>query len=303
MTARWRGFWFRDAPPHLFALLRILFGLLGLLSTLAVADFATFWDPAGLVSGSATSAVSEGGDALGRTVGVALLVALLGSYAAMTVGYRSHLAVSLAFLGSVAQSQWNELPLSAAHEVQRSVLFALIWADCGVVWAVDARRPLRTTKLPDSTDHRQPVWPLRLIQIQVAVIYASSGLWKLAGQQWRHGETLHYVLNNNVFRRFPDGLPVSLEPAAMVATYVTLIWELGFAPMLCFRWTRRVALALGVALHAGMWITLELGQFSAVMLAAYCAFLNADKFSRLVSTPSKTWRMEPMRDEKTVGVR
>ena len=66
-----------------------------------------------------------------------------------------------------------------------------------------------------------------------------------------------------------------------MATYITLFWEMSFPIMLFHRWTRRVALLMGVFLHLGLWVALELGPFSWVMLASYIAFLDPGFVSRM----------------------
>jgi hypothetical protein len=276
----WMRFWFREVPPHVFALMRILFGLLGCAMVLALSDVDAYWLPGGLVTGEALGLEERLHIGWGQLAGRLLFAGTLLAFVATTVGFRSRLTVALAFVATVLHATWNSLPLSAAHEVHRSVLFALMWADCGAVWSVDAWLAGRRTRAAPGFDAVQPQWPLRIIQFQIALIYLNSGLWKLSSPLWRHGETLHYVLNSNVFRRYPAGLPASLVPAAMVMTYVVLAWELAFAPMMLFRFTRRVALATGVVLHLGMWTVLELGPFSHVMLASYCAFLDPVAFAR-----------------------
>jgi hypothetical protein len=278
----WNRFWFNEIPPHVYALLRILFGVLGLLALLAVSDVTTFWAPDGLVPGAGQDSWRSKlpGGIGGYVFGAALLSALLASHVAMIVGYRSRVAVTLCFFANLVQSQWNGLPLSGAHQVTRMVLFGLLWADTGAVWSVDARRR-------DGSTPTAPIWPLRLIQFQIAIVYLSTGIWKVANTDWQTGTALLSVLNHNAFRRFPGGLPASMEPLAIVGTYVTVIWELAFPVLLVNRITRRLVLALGVAMHLGMWLTLEIGPFSPVMLASYCAFLDPNRVAAFAWRPAR----------------
>ena len=127
----------------------------------------------------------------------------------------------------------------------------------------------------------QSITPVRLMQMQVVLIYMNSGLWKLGGPTWRDGSTIHYVLNLNTYQRFPGTLPVALDPLLTLGTYLTLFWELTFGFMLLNRWTRRVALLFGVALHVGLWVSMELGTFSWVILASYIAFVDPQTVSNL----------------------
>jgi hypothetical protein len=202
----------------------------------------------------------------------------------MTIGLMSRWAVSVAFLGCVVQTMWNVLPLSGVHDVLLSMLFCLLWVDTGTTWSVDAwlarRRgaPATTGASPGA-----PIWPLRLIRIQIALLYLSTGLWKLLGPSWRDGSALHYVLDLNTYQRLSFTLPASLDWLATLATYFTLAWEIGFAFLLFSRWGRRFAIGTGVLMHLGMFATLEVGLFSWMMISSYVAFLDPSAVERGLS--------------------
>jgi hypothetical protein len=278
----WNRCWFDEVPPHVFALLRIAFGLLGLLGLAGVTPVSMYWSPDGLapVPGPGVglrAAVQAAG--LGWLAGAAFFAVMAASFLAMTVGYRSALAVPACFFGSVLQSHWNHLPLSSAHQVTVTLLFCLMWADTGAAWSVD--RWLARRRGGSGRWERQPVWPLRLFQCQVALVYLSAGLWKLAGPMWRDGSAVHWAASLNTFHRLPIADPPEAASAMTVLTYLTLLWELAFAPMLLLRATRRLALLAGVCVHLGLWLVLEIGPFSWVMLASYLAFLDPHAAARV----------------------
>jgi hypothetical protein len=278
-STRWESFWFTQIPPHIYALLRITIGAVGCVTLFGLRDEA-FWSLDGLVAEQgavwAKETISSAG--MGIIAGRVLYLVCMSAFVLMTIGLRSSIAVPLALVALLCQLSWNLLPLSGAHQAMQGFLFCLIWADCGRVWSVDAflarRRDVAAPR--DSSSY---VAPLRLVRYQVALIYLASGLWKLYSPIWREGSAVHYVLNNNVFHRFPDVLPPGWEGLAVLATYTTLVWELMFAFMLLFSPTRRVALALGVMIHLGMLALIEIGPFHFVMLAAYPAFLEPQTIS------------------------
>jgi hypothetical protein len=273
ITEFWSALWFEEVPPHIFAVLRILFAGLGCLSLVGLLDLPLFWSCDGLVA-SRNSAVCAyfAPRGLGWLPGGAVLLFSALSFAAMAVGYWTRAAVASAFLSVFLLAKWNDLPLSAAHQVLRTVLFCLVWADCGRVLSVDAWRHRRAGSTRD--DRPVLVWPLRLIQIQVALIYLVTALWKLNNAMWRDGSALHYVFENPQFRRFAWLASPALDLWTTAATYGTLAWELAFAFLVVHRRTRRWALGLGIVMHLGMWSALELGPFSWLMLASYVAFLD-----------------------------
>ena len=286
---RWQQFWFEEIPPDTYAVLRILIGTVGLIGILGLVPVSTFWTPEGLIPVSGNGAwfrtlLLEHG--LGTAFGWALFVWLLASFSCMTVGVFSGWAVALSFFGSVLQGIWNDLPLSGVHDVLVAILFCLLWADTRATLSVDAWLARRRKPSRADRGFSHAIWPLRLIQFQVALIYLNTGLSKLFGPTWRDGSAIHYVLDLNTFQRFPYVLPPDVEWLATIATYVTISWEIAFAFLLFHPVTRAAALVLGVLLHLGMLATLELGLFGWVMIASYVAFLSPSTVSRLVSVVS-----------------
>jgi hypothetical protein len=287
LVLAWERFWFQIVPPESYALLRISIGTLGLLGLLGLIPVSTFWTPEGLIplpgggSGLRAYVYSLG---LGSSMGWAVFLALCLSFFCMAVGLFSGWAVAACFVGSILQAAWNRLPLSGVHDVMTALLFCLVWADTGKALSLDAWLARRR----GSTHQRrslvgETIWPLRLIRIQVALIYVNTGLWKLLGSQWRDGSALHYTLDLNTYQRFPFTLPANLDWIATLGTYVTLIWEIAFPVMLFHPWTRMLALGGGVLIHLGMFVTLEVGLFSLVMIASYLAFLDPFRVAGLVS--------------------
>ena len=274
----WNRFWFTDVPGDSFAVLRIVFGLVGLVHLWGFTPVSMFWPIDGLApvpgGGFGFRSLLEG-VGLGTLFGWGLFGGLLVAFLAMVVGYQSRWATLGAFVGLVLVSHWNRLPLSSAHQILVVVLFCLMWADTSGWPSIDMWLEKRNGTVTPSATLGQPIWPLRLIRFHIAIVYLNSGLWKLFGPLWRDGSAVHYTLNLNIFHRFPLE---SLPPDWMLslATYGTLAWELTFAFMLWNRWGRRLALIAGVLVHVGLWVSLELGPFSLVMLASYLAFLEPE---------------------------
>jgi predicted DCC family thiol-disulfide oxidoreductase YuxK len=120
----------------------------------------------------------------------------------------------------------------------------------------------------------RPVTSLAVLGLllQIAVIYGFNFLHK-SGVTWRQGTAVHYVLHQErivtwlgVWVR--EHVPFSVTE---LLTRGTLVLEAS-APILVltpifWRWTRFVAALLLVSLHAGIALVVNLGIFSAAMLA------------------------------------
>jgi hypothetical protein len=279
---QWERFWFEHVPSDQFALARITVGTAGLISLIGFLPVPMFWSPDGIApipgGGLGVRAfVLESG--IGVAAGWAFFLVLFAGFVCMTLGFFTSTAVAVCFLGCVFQSRWNSLPLTSGHTVLVALLFALVWADCSGWPSVDYRRKGK------STIASQPMWPLRLIQIQITLIYLSSGLFKLLGAGWRDGSAIHYTTAQNVYGRFLHlyAFPAGLDWLLTLVTYGTLFWEIGFAVMLLNRVTRRIALLLGIGIHGGILLLMEVGPFSWVMVASYVAFLEPHSVAKFMA--------------------
>jgi hypothetical protein len=284
VSERWLRFWFTPIPPHSYALLRILIGTVGAFSLLGVRDISAYWALDGMVPDSGpgmwlkTLVTRYGLEAFAPT---ALFVATFTAFVSMAAGIATLFSVIAALTLSLVQVSWNFHPLSGAQNVMMGVLFCMIWADCGAVWSFDAWWARRRVRGSVQEPLSYPIAPLRLIRYQIALVYLSTGLWKLYNPAWRDGSALHYVLNINVFHRFPPEYLPPWEWPLILGTYITLLWELGFAFGILFKSTRVFTLGAGVLIHLGMIAGLEIGPFSFLMLSCYVAFLNPDWVARI----------------------
>ena len=89
-------------------------------------------------------------------------------------------------------------------------------------------------------------------------------------------------------------------------TWTVLVWEVSFPILVLNRWTRFVALLIGVGFHLGIFASMELGCFVPYTLCIYLAFLpwerwlgkgaastNVDTYANCTTTAATaTWRPE-----------
>jgi len=156
----WRRFWFAEIPPHSYAVLRILTGIVGL-ATLVGAWNPAFWDVDGIVPLSGAWGLGPWllAHGLGHIAGRLLRDLLVIAYACMAVGIFTPVTVPLVFLGSTGMLSWNFLPYSGAQQLLHEVPFCLIFVDSGAVWSVDAWS--RNRKGSVGPPRLEPTWPLR----------------------------------------------------------------------------------------------------------------------------------------------
>lgn len=65
-----------------------------------------------------------------------------------------------------------------------------------------------------------PAWTLRMVQIQIALVYFVAGFWKVLGAPWWDGSAIQYALGNSAFSRFGAPEWAWVQPVFAAATIV-----------------------------------------------------------------------------------
>jgi hypothetical protein len=121
-----------------------------------------------------------------------------------------------------------------------------------------------------------PLWPLKTIQIQVALVYFVTAVTKLGTDPWRDGSAVYYALNT----LGSDVAPGLLEQKLLLTlmTYGTLWIELSFAFLVFWRPTRWLALAQAAALHLAIDVLMIIRFFGPVMYMGLLAFVRPSEW-------------------------
>jgi hypothetical protein len=128
----------------------------------------------------------------------------------------------------------------------------------------------------------------RFAQIQVCIIYGFSGLMKIEGPHWWRGEAVWDVLINQQLARWDFSWLAAFPIVITLSTYATLLWEVYFPVLIWLKPMRRVTLLVGVMLHLGIGLALNLPYFAGVMIATYILFLDSnevDQVRRAIQAP------------------
>ena len=180
---------------------------------------------------------------LDTTASVAVaLVALAVASLAILVGWRPSVWLAVAFVLLVAVHHRNPLIINSGDLLLRDLAALLALCPTGAALSVDrwrrhGRGALRTAPLVAP-------WGLRLIQLQVVVVYFFA-FWSKSGPLWRDGTAVSTVLRIDDLTRF-GRLDVLADDVVLIAvlTWSALAVELALATLL---WVRRLRPALVVA--------------------------------------------------------
>lgn len=204
---------------------------------------------------------------------VALYALLLLSSLAFTAGLFTRTSGAVALVLHVLFCARNPLPFWGWHAMLPPFLAYVLLADCGGSLSVDAWLRARRDGVVDRWRAMTtgPAWPLRLLQVHVAAMYAVAGLSRLDDPMWLAGDGLYVALQNLIFGRLAIEWS-GLRPAlALFSLYAFVIEPL--APFTL--WLRRVGpyVALGlIALHVGIEVLTTVGYWNFVLIGGLGAF-------------------------------
>lgn len=216
-----------------------------------------------------------------------VLVGLAGCAAlAVLVGYRTRLATAISLLLLLSLHARNPLVLNAGDSLLRQLLFWSLFLPLGARWGVDARRG-------SGSPHQVVSLATAAVLLQVVVVYAVNAAVKLRGGRWLEGTALQYVFSLDRFTILLGDVIAEL-PWLLATLERGWLAMLVLSPLLLILRGRPRALFAGlfVIAHLGMALTLSLGVFPLVSIAALLPFV-----------PSPVWEAVDRRVVSPIGAR
>jgi hypothetical protein len=282
----WNQFWFKSIDARQYAALRITFGGLSVVYLLGLLPYVeTQFSGLGWLRDIQQIAVQNGGSwslffiqAGAQTTTLAYAIVWMGIIAAfmLMIGWQSRLAATITWLVWVSLWNRNPLLLDGDDAILKLMCFYLMLSSCGNGWSVDACLHIKPQQVS--------VWPLRLIQFQIALIYFDSGWVKFHSPEWLDGTIMQYVLIHPQYSRW-DGWSFIDNPllSGVLVALAGFIrwWELLFPFLLINAHSRKISLLIGILFHVGLLLTMNLRWFPVIMLSLYPALLSNSSFIRL----------------------
>ncbi|KUI32370.1 hypothetical protein AU195_08965 [Mycobacterium sp. IS-1496] len=307
----WQRFWFGTEPAHTLGLVRIAFGLLMTAWTLSLYPaLDDLFGPSGVVPRPPTSDFTWSLFRMlpdDRAVLIGWIV-LLAASLALTVGWHSRLAAILVFVLLVSFERRNPFVMNAGDVLLRIEALFVALAPCGAALSLDQRR--RTGSFRNA--EVRAVWPIRLMQIQVSVIYVSTVVAKLHGETWQAGTAVAYSLRQRdlLFFTTPSWVTDTLLISNLLS-WGTLVIELAIGLMVWNRRWRPWVLAGGVVLHLSIFFSMAIGLFSLAVFVLYLAFIPCERSKAIADSvaarlpfakaPGRHAKREPQPEGATVG--
>ena len=273
----WREFFFTPEPAATVAVFRILFGVVLVAHGLLLWPHASLWyGPLGFlpykqycqIYGRSRFTVFRFLPDSDLTAKVVLAVFITAAVS-LSLGILTTVSASLTFVLLVSIHNRNPAVLHGGDDVLRVMAFLLIFSSAGAELSVD--RYASTGQLFVG-EYASP-WALRLMQLQVSIIYLRAGLAKLDGPSWLDGSAAYYPTQVQEYRRFP--LPKVLIGALWIrlATWGTILIELGLGTAIWVKEFRFAVLLGGLAFHLVLEYFLNLQLFGWTMMCCLVLFV------------------------------
>lgn len=274
-------FWFEPQAAYSLGLVRMAFGALAVGWTFSLlTDLHPLFGPHGVEPQQLPGGYQWGVFAIwasdrALTIG---WVVLLVSAIALTIGWHSRLAALAVFVLILSFEHRNLWVFNSGDLAMRIEALILALSPCGAALSLDQRR--RTGRFWSAQQRSR--WPLRLMQVQLSLIYLASAQAKLSGTAWPQGTAVSYAL------RLPDmsliSLPQWMTTSSLLmnlATWAILFVELSIGILVWHNRLRPWVLAVGVVMHTVIMMTIAVGFFTLAVFVLYLAFVPARVVQRL----------------------
>ncbi|MFN9365937.1 MAG: hypothetical protein ACK6CE_14225 [Planctomycetota bacterium] len=302
LARHWNPFWFTRLDARPLALFRIATGLLMLAMLLSLyPNWSRFYAADGMISLNSTGLVNPRVNSwLGLfywTEGILPIEAFWPVSIALATLFLVGLKTRWATLGLLvlidSQVHRNPYIVNGEELVWRMVLLYSLLIDLGATWSMDAwlrtrkGQPARTTVF---------AWPVRMMQINIALIYAISLPYKFAQDPgWVTGDAFHWTVASDMWG--PSGLPwITLAFGGLfrkLITFGTVVVEAAFPALVWFEKFRRWVLLPIACLHVGIALMIpNVTFFTLSMVGVFPCFLTGRDFedlARLGAWLKKRW--------------
>ncbi len=278
----WNHLFFGPISARPLGAFRIVYGVLMLiyLSVMTV-EFDLWYTGAGILQGTESREAAgplrfsplqfTDSPTIARAVWVCTAAAALG----LTLGWRTRVMSVLFYLGMLTLYHRNVLANGGPDAVPLLLSFYMMFCPSGAAYSLDSLRAAR--KRGTVAEPMIVPWGMRLLQMQLCLIYFQSCCIKCQGATWLNGTTVHYVLFNREFGMFNLEWLAQYPLLVNLMTHSALLLEFTLAFWLWFRPTRRYVILGGILLHLGIRPVLNIPGFGETMIATYLTFLAPDE--------------------------
>jgi len=276
----WDKFFFEPSPTVSIALFRICWSfLIAIYFLLDLQNINEFYGPHALISLQTVKeqfpfahlnifhsfkSSYEMVYALMTVYGISILCAFFGFYT------RTSLVVMFICMTSIHQR--NIWLLSSSELLLRTITIYLVCSPCGHALSIDSLlgRKFKSFKRPRDW----APWALRLIQIQISVVYLWTVWHKLKGNDWFDGSAVYYATRLESMKSFYFSPMLDSKLFLKLATWGTLVTEVALGTLIWVKEFRKPLIVIGIAFHLGIELTMSIPFFEIIMISLLMLYLT-----------------------------
>lgn len=184
------------------------------------------------------------------------------------IGFYFRICAVTVFLTLVSIHHRNAYILSSGDTLLRLLIFFSCFSNAGGGLSVD-----RWMDGHDPADFdTMEVWPQRLMQLQISVVYLRTVYWKLRGRMWWNGTAAWYPLWVDAYVRFRPPVWMLRRVFIRIATWGTLVGEMSLGSLIWIREFRYPIIVSGIVFHLILDLIMNLQFFSWIMMISLLLF-------------------------------
>ncbi len=283
--SRLHFFLFEPMLPHIFSFYRIGVALIALLVCgLLYPDFYLLFGQNGLVIWDITDTLAN---PLQPTIGRlyqligsnfqpdTFLYLFLGTYIGtlilFLVGWQTRITAFLSWFLHLTLLNTCRFGAYGVESMLNVALFYSIFFPVGETLSLDNKK----NKIQPCAYNRLCI---RVLQIQMCIIYASAGIEKSLGTEWWDGNAIWYSLTEEQFWQFNFTWLADFPLIPKIMGWWTIAMETGYCIGIWFPRTRLFWLANIILLHLGIGLFMGLYSFAAIMITLNLSAFGYDYF-------------------------
>lgn len=278
----WCSFFFAPSSTLPLSLFRIFYGLLALEAGILIApDLLTWYG----VHGTLRPAIAE--QIYGKlcvdlllflprndeTV-IAFFCVYLLSALFVSLGLFTRFSTIALYLTLSSFHFRNPQIINSGDDLLRVYSFFMMFAPAGDQLSLDRWLKKRNKSSGMEEPALRSLWPQRLIQIEITLLYMQYFVTKIVDSYWLDGTAVYYVLVSSELERFPVFFDRQNIWISRFLTYSTLVAEFALCTLIWVKKFRYWVLLIGVLLHLGLEYCLNIPIFQHVILASYILFID-----------------------------
>jgi len=230
----------------------------------------------------------------------ALFAAEAAAALALLVGYHTRLATIASWILVTSLQVRLPVVINAGDTLLRVLLFWSMFLPLGGAWSLDARRK------PAARPMRVASIATVALIVQLAIVYWMAGAAKW-NDAWLREDALHDIFSFGLYG-MPVGAILARHPEITRVLSAAVVWFELLAPFLLFiPWQtaqlRMLAIVAFLLFHVGIALTVTVGLFSYVAMAAWLALLPSEFWDRQGPGAPRSERPESIVSPPSVPVR